>query len=233
MSIRKTWKRHLAGFVLAVLIIAALSFMVACLGEALQDPRRGPGSSEAAGWTQAIAAFLTLLAAFLVFILQMETQDRLEQRRNDIESRGVLQSIKSELEALSDNAKQNWGKQIAELEPGYGLFTLFPLASEPFKIYNALIPKLGIIPDETLRTKVVKCYAIAESFVATVQHNNLLVQEHRRAESIARLTGTLQHQRELDISASAVNRYGDAVREFYKSAMQEAEELRSALNQQL
>lgn len=233
MSIKKTWLRFIAGVVLAVIVIVALCFMVTCLGEALHDPKRGPGSSDAAGWTQAIAAFLTLLAAFLVFVLQIDAQDRTEQKRNDIESRGVLQSIKSELEALFDNTKQNLGKQIAALEPGNGLFTLFPITNEPFKIYNALIPKLGIIPDEALRTKVVKCYATAESFVATVQHNNLLVQEHRRAESIVRLIGTPQHQRELHISVSTVNRYGDELREFYKSAMRETEELLAALNQRL
>jgi len=65
MPRRKDWKRETAEYVVALIIAAAFFFMFISLAAVLDDPKKGPKSSEAASWVQAIGSISAIFGAFL------------------------------------------------------------------------------------------------------------------------------------------------------------------------
>jgi len=203
--------------------------MVVGLYAAICAPGKGLGSSDAAGWMQAIGAFVSIGAAVLVFHLQNSATQRHAEQRDKAEAEGILACLLSEIDTQSRNAAIRVGVLIEATAPGTGVFLYYPVPEEPFKIYYALIPKLGMIPDPALRAHIVETYSMAASFIATIRYNNKAVEHWEQATARHRRTQLQMDQAELEGAYQAVVQYGDGVRTSWGLAYSMARDLVDAL----
>ncbi|MBB3122487.1 hypothetical protein [Pseudoduganella violacea] len=65
MQPKKNWKREVAEYILAFIIVIAFTFMLSALAAVLDDPAKGFKSSEAASWVQAIGSIAAIFGAFM------------------------------------------------------------------------------------------------------------------------------------------------------------------------
>lgn len=225
MSTKKGWRYHAGQFILVSVSLAVFLMMVFGLHKATSDHARGWGSSDAAGWMQAIGAFLSIGTAILVTQLQLSAQEKLVGKNQAEELAGILNSLRCEIEITSRNAATLVGSLIKGTKEGEGVFVTYPVPEAPFNIYYGVIPKLGLIKTEGIRVKIVETYAFAASFVATIRYNNELVEKWEASRLAAARTQTKIDVLELERTHAAVCNYGNGVRRIYNEAMTQAMDL--------
>jgi hypothetical protein len=225
MPNRRGWKYHVAGVLLAFICIAIFCVMIIGLMTAVRADGKGLGSSDAAGWMQAIGAFVAVGAAILVFYLQNMVTERQAAKHEAEELKGLLQSLRSELDVVSANAHMLVGEQIIVTSPFSGVFLYYPVPERPFEVYYGLIPKLGAVRDDALRARIVEVYAMAASFVATIRYNNDAIRAWENADLRHRRSSTTADLEAARRAHAAVVQYGDGVRFTYERAYTGAREL--------
>lgn len=229
MTIKKTRRYQIAATIIALLILVVFIFMAVGLSKAIYSPGKGLGSSDAAGWVQAIGAFVSIGAAVLVFHLQNDAMQRHAEQRDAAEVDGILACLLSEIDTQSRNAAIRVGGLIEATDPDTGVFIHYPVPEEPFKIYYALIPKLGAITDPALRVQIVETYSMAASFVATIRYNNKAVEYWKQAAARYRRTQLEADQAEMSDAYQAVVQYGNGVRSSWGLTYSMARDLVDAL----
>lgn len=81
------WKKELARWYLAFLIVILFTFMIVALCAVLEDPKKGLASAEAASWVQAIGTVAALFAAYVLGERQaqhaLRTATAIQDREHD------------------------------------------------------------------------------------------------------------------------------------------------------
>jgi len=163
--------RHLAGSPRFILVATlALSILTIAIGNLCKLNR-----SDWPGWLQAVGSIWAILVAVWVSWQQAEMQQRREDVKGREEVSALLRSIRSELISITDRTNQTFGPELDKLTDGQPFFAHIPISKEPFTIYNALLPKIGTISDDTLRDQIVRTYRAAQGLVQTIHHHNELV----------------------------------------------------------
>lgn len=183
-----------------------------------------------AAWVQAIGSVLAILAAVGVAWHQAESQRRRDEEREAAEARAILKCLRADMESHFDQVKFGIAPYIHATEAGAPVLSVFPVSEDPFSIYNAMLPRLGLIPNDELRSQIVRSYAAAKSFVLTVRCNNDLVTRCRVARELHDHTGTDASKRALASATQSRDQYGDKVRESYCRVMDQAAVLQAMLD---
>jgi hypothetical protein len=134
------------------------------------------------GWVQAVGSVLAILVAVWVSWQQADSQQRREAQNAEDELHGLISAIKTEIETNSANAHDAIGKHLLTLSPGTHFNGIMPISEDPFDIYNAALPKLGLIRDPELRAQIVRTYSLAKGFVLTLRYHNALVENLETAQ---------------------------------------------------
>lgn len=184
-----------------------------------------------AAWVQAIGSVLAILVAVGVAWHQTESQRHRDEKREAGEARAILKCLRADMESHLEQVSTGFAPILHATDDGAPVLSIFPISEDPFSMYNAMLPRLGLIQDDELRSQIVRSYAAAKSFVLTVRCNNDLVTRCRLALELHDHTGTDASARALTTATQSRDRYGDKVRESYCRVRDQAAILKPMLDQ--
>lgn len=165
--------RKIAGLpsfiVYATAILAILTFLI---GQHYDFSR-----ADWPGWLQAIGSVWAILVAVWVSWQQAEAHERREKQRESDELRSLLRLVRTEISLMFERAAETFGNDLDKLSPGEPYLTHLPVPADPFKIYNALLPKLGIVHDDVTRDQIVRAYRFAHGLFLSIHLNNRLIDD--------------------------------------------------------
>jgi len=187
------------------------------------------GLKEWASWVQAIGSVVAILVAVWVSWYQGQSQRRHDEAQRESELSGMLRSVRAELTSSLAFAENHIGRRLDEVPEGQPVRYTFPMAENPFPIFEAFIPKLGMIKEDVLRTKIVATFAAARSFVITTRYHNDMVAE-LDAASIRRMhDDSLESEVDLEIRFTNLAGYSASLRNSYDESINAGRELLTIL----
>jgi len=217
--------RRLAGSAaFIVLLTAILALATFLIGHHLALSRQ-----DWPGWLQAIGSIWAILVAVWVSWQQAEAQRRRDEDAQIAEVKGVIRSLRAEAETTLEYANTHIADDLRESKPGTPFNVVFPLPESPFPIFDALIPKLGLISNDELQRQIIHTFTLGKSLALTIKHHNLMVNElqaaelRRKEQPYAISDGGVQ-PRWLELAA-----YSDNLRDEFDPAMQQLNTLLQAL----
>lgn len=141
----------------------------------------------------------------------------------------MLRSVRAELVSSLTFAENHIGRTLSEVPESHPVRYTFPMAENPFPIFDAFIPQLGMIEDDALRTKIVATFASARSFVVTTRYHNNMVAA-LEAASIRRMhDDSLESEVDLDIRFTDLAGYSVSLRNSYNESTNAGRELLALL----
>lgn len=169
-------------------------------------------------WVQAIGSVAAILAAILVSADQAEQQRLRDASSQREDVKGVIRSLRAEVETTLVYTQTQVGDALARTTPGKPIRSIFPLPEYPFPIFDGLIPKLGELHDIRLQGQIIHTFALAKSLAMTTSTHNSMVEDLIRAET--RYVDTLQLDTELgrDRARESLVRYGESLRNSFHLA---------------
>lgn len=219
MVAKKTFRKEAREWVVAVAMVALGVFMFLALIKVLQDPKKGLASSEAAGWMQAIGSVLAIGIAIWVPYWQQEQARRQAAEAEANQVQQLLRSLLDEMLVVSANFEKRNGKLLLETPDGDGFYYIIPLIDHPFPIYEASVGRLGEIPSDALRKRVITGYGHAMGFVSSVRFNNSLIQRFEQAFYLASVNSDQAHQDFVDMHRAMLADYCKSLKNSYREAM--------------
>jgi hypothetical protein len=181
-------------------------------------------------WVQAIGSIAAILVAVLVSSDQAEQQRQRDAKQEKGEIAGVLRSILAETQTtmlyMSEQVRPHLNTQ-----PDQAIRTVFALPDYPFPIFDALIPKLGVIPSAGLQMQIIQTFAYAKSLSMTAKTHNGLVENLIHAELALEERDTFNNARERTRAIRELLSYDKLLCESYDAAWHELENLVSRMNQ--
>lgn len=178
--------------------------------------------SDWASWVQAVGSIAAIGAAILVSYIQNKNSENRELRHQREEIDGLLRSIRCEVQVLTSVADAHAGNTLRSLQPGQGFLVTFPISDNPFKIYDALAPRLGVISSNEIRIQIVKAYALANSMTTSFKLNNAMVVNFHLAQEQAHRSGVpVANDVIVNFHLAALKDYGDGLRSLYERTMAE------------
>jgi ABC-type nickel/cobalt efflux system permease component RcnA len=182
-----------------------------------------------AAWVQAVGSVLAVLVAVWVSWHQSEQERSRQTAAERAEVAGVLRSLQAEVETTLSYA----GSQIAEsldgTQAGVPITSIFPIPEYPFPIFDALIPKLGLIRDAHLQRQVVDTFSTAKGLAMTIHHHNEFVEALRAAEFNHSEAQSGVSGARLNVAARQLAQYSVSLREAFSEGRGKLLALRSAL----
>lgn len=148
------WREFLAIFICIVVIV----WVAAKLSPAFL------GVISNSAWVQAIGSIFAIFAsAGIVFWNQK--LDLIRQRERDIQNlRVMLESIKTEVKATWEDFEASIGTLGVDAKEDASE-CVFVYAEQSFPVYQALVPRIAMIPSPDLRMQIVRTYSKLNSFV--------------------------------------------------------------------
>lgn len=176
-------------------------------------------------WVQAVGSVLAILSAVWIPWQQSESTREAEELREQEAVRGMLRSIRAEIESALSYTKMEIGKALNAQRPGEAIRDIFPVAENSFPIFDAFIPRLCAIPNDDLRENIVSTFAVARGFVLTVRFHNELGNALNEAEIRARQAPSFESNVALMQAQQNLASYSSDLRHHYTVTRNAAEAL--------
>jgi hypothetical protein len=140
-------------------------------------------------WSSLVGALvgsaLTLVATYVSHSLISKAT----KEKEEMVVQGMLQALRSELEALWGLYESRIGHAIEALPAGEPFEFEWRVQGEYFTVYHSIAGQLGSLRDTALRTKIILTYGSAKSLIDSFRTNNGLLQDYQAARSEARNAG--------------------------------------------
>lgn len=170
--------REIAGsprFILyATAILAILTF--------LAGRHYGLTRADWPGWLQAVGSVWAILVAVWVPWQQAEAHERREKQKESDELGSLLRLIRTEISLIFERVTDIFGTDLDNPSAAEPYLRHLPVPNDPFKIYNALLPNLGIIRDDATRDQIVRTYRYATGLFLSIHLNNRLIDDWHHSE---------------------------------------------------
>lgn len=180
--------------IIATIVLAALA-----VRRCLINP------SELPAWVQAVGSVAAIFAAIWVAHLHHNNNIRLHQLQEKSRAAEIKNAEKTEVGRILQALVDEVSVRIAQFEivlgekldacssmsePYFNYYSNMP--TNPFPVYQALLPRLPLIEDIAVRQKIVRCYAVLEALVLTIETNSMFARSLQAAqtEAIANTTKT-------------------------------------------
>jgi hypothetical protein len=202
----KTFTLHLERFLLLyvlgltciLILLAAYSFLPG-------------GGFDLPTWVQAVGSIAAILVAVWVSSDQTKQQRQRDDQREADEIEGVIRCIKAEVQTSLKYMSREVLPALEHVSSGDPIRFEFRLPEYPFPIFDALIPKLGMLPT-LLRQQMIHTYAQAKSLAITTSVHNDLAEAFELVEIRFNAKPPLASINELGGALQALTRYGDTLR---------------------
>lgn len=182
-----------------------------------------------AAWMQAVGSIAAIWAAVVVAKEQSESLRRDRESAASTDNKRILLCLQSDLAATEIYAIRNEFPKLLDAASGTAVNIFFPIPENPFQVYNGLIPRLGTIADDELRTQLMLMYAAARGTVGTLRYNNDLLMAIKDADT-AYYNNPIGPLNNLMVSARAEHKdYGDKVRESIRITVEQMASLKPML----
>jgi hypothetical protein len=164
-----------SGLVIVALIASAL-FIVA---KTKYDP-----TVSSTVVTAIVATVIGFVAAYIGARATLRATQ--EQHRNNLELqrqsqnetvRGVVQAIHAELKSLLEIYSSEYEQEWEKYTPGDAFWSFYPISQNYFTIFENNSAVIGLIPDDAIRTSIVRTYLHAKGLVDSHLYNNRLLEE--------------------------------------------------------
>lgn len=180
-------------------------------------------------WVQAVGSIEAILVAVWVSADQANQQRERDEANERSVVMGMLHSLRAEIEFSLKHAGTEIAANLAQTEAGQPFLFRIVLPEYPFPIFDALIPRLGMIRESQLQRQIIHAFASAKSFAMTLnQHNELViayaVAERRHLEEQTHATATY-----LAVASTELSMYSDTLREIFEPTRTQLRALLSAL----
>lgn len=179
---------------------------------------RFPNTSEQwASWVQAFGSIGAIYFAIYTLRVQhdrdrarVEEEDRLQLLR-------LLQSLKDELEVVKASFALSAGNDIKNSIPGNGVNASFYLSDKPFQVYASHVDRIGLIPKDDLRRKIIATYTRFNIFILALKMQNDLfhvVEQWNRKIGYANSTPNIEQN-----DRQTWNEHGNVLRTGYEDCI--------------
>lgn len=151
----------------------------------------GPAANKLVGigtkvdWTALWSSLLgALVGSVLTLVATYVSHSLLSKATKEKEAaavQGMLQSLRSELDALWVLYESRIGHAIEALPAGEPFEYEWRVQGEYFTVYHSIAGQLGSLADAALRTKIILTYGSAKSLIDSFRMNNGMLQDYRAA----------------------------------------------------
>lgn len=166
---KKITRKKLA---VSVMVTIFLVFLIAGFGIAVRC--KGFGSSEAAGWAQAIGSFGAIVGAVYIMNSQFRDATYRAKEARSAELGNLLKAVGSEISAfekmLSVIQSDMTNNPSMVFSGRYQM--VYPEILASFPIYEACALEIGKIENDVFRNEIVETYAEIRAFLAALNKNS-------------------------------------------------------------
>ena len=198
----------------------------ACAALVVTGLGQGLGKSDWAAWVQAVGSIFALGVAIAVSAYQNSEQKKhvdqanAHQEQRDAKAnanalKGLLLGIRAELMTSLEAVEANIGVDLEASRPGEAFRYSFLVSENSFPVYLAMLPSFHLIPDHSLRVRIVRTYGVAKSLILTFQTNNNLLDAFDTAYDIAMKSGLDADRHVADAKDRSLIAYGGQLRTRY------------------
>lgn len=188
-------------FFIALSIISIIAFL--SYGLAMTLRCKGIGSSDTAGWVQAIGATVALgLAVWVPYKQKLDAAHEAERQRKDNERRVCL-AFRDELSLLRQHFDGEGVLDILRDAPDEIVDFEIPVPRERFPIYASMIGRITEIDSEELRRGIIEAYEPVNRLIDLGSINN------RRLLELSSLLRKYSH---MEMTTPAANELADCRR---------------------
>jgi hypothetical protein len=206
------------GFILGATVI--VNFAALLLGRSNIE-----NSQDWPGWVQAIGSIEAILIAVWVSWQQTENQRQREIEKDTAELKGLLRALRTEIKGSIEQARYTLGQALKDVTASTPYLCTLPISDDPFDIYNAMLPRLGLIEDDALRDQIVRTYQMAKGLVLTLRYHNELVAAYERAQLQFQMVESDATKRELTVKVAELSGYSPVLRDSYEKVNKEVDTL--------
>lgn len=182
-------------------------------------------------WIQAVGSIAAILAAVWVSSDQVEQQRQREAERESAEIASILSILNAEVETSLKYIEREISPVLADTKVGNPIKYTFRMPEYPFPIFDALIPKLGIIPSPALQRQIIHAFAQAKSSAITIQVHNDLADALERVEIRYRANPPQAGNGEYGGALRSLTHYGDPLRLSCEETLKELRGLQKTLSE--
>jgi hypothetical protein len=169
------------------------------------------GKFEVPTWVQAVGSIAAILVAVWVSSDQTKQQRQRDDKREADEIEGVVRCIEAEVQTSLKYMSKEVLPALKRVSHGSPIRSKFRLPEYPFPIFDALIPKLGMLP-AGLRRDMIHAYAEAKSLAMTTSVHNDLAEAFDSVEIRFNARPPLAANDEFNGALQALTNYGDTLR---------------------
>ncbi|TQJ97289.1 hypothetical protein [Achromobacter sp. SLBN-14] len=154
--------------------LIGLGFIAMCIAFALHYPTN---SDHWAAWIQAFGSVAAIAAAIWVFRSEAELQRKRDTEHARVEQIVMLESLATEIEAVWANFDAAVGAALERETKGPRDWT-FAYSDSLFPVYQAQVPRIGVIENDDLRQRILHLYSSAKAYLLKMKlHNELSTKE--------------------------------------------------------
>lgn len=156
----------------------------------------------------------------------------LQERARREAVRGFILGIHTEIRSLLETYQEEWIEDIKSLRPGDPFEYTYPITQTYFAVFESGASVVGQIPDDELRSTIIRIYTAARGIIDTHLYNNKLIEERSQiAAEPGMLHGVMNVTKEIRLqnAQAALNDYGINI----KVNFEKVETLISQFNERL
>ena len=181
-----------------------------------------------------VGGILTGLASWLTIRWQLKVESELREKEKVERISALVSALYHELDSVWKLYMQSTGQEIEKVPPvgqPQAFLTRYPIISDYFPVYQANAGDIGLIPDASLRNKLVEAYTLAKSLIDSYKMNNQLIQESMAAriryyDSVpGGPPSTADAEKQMQHAERVLNDYGPKLRVLHLKCKEKAEAL--------
>lgn len=188
-------------------------------------------SDSAPAWVQAVGALFALGIAIWVPARQHQLELSHARDREAEDLRRTLTSIRDELEVRYEQYRALIQPEIYEAKEKEFLACYWLLPGNSFPVYHSVLAKLSAIESASLRKTIVRCYALMEGLLKTIDCNSDLARSYMAAQVSLTLNPCQQTHDAFELARQALEDYFPRVLESDEHAVASLHDLLAMLPQ--
>ncbi|MDN2710630.1 hypothetical protein O0880_14490 [Janthinobacterium sp. SUN118] len=205
--------------------IGIVSFAVGYIGAQLDW-----ASNNAPAWVQAVGSIVAIFTAIWIPWHQQRLAAQSAERTATNEMRALLELLELELLMNFEALQTTVGPMLEADEQNGAFLAEYPVPANPVEIFNALLPKIGIVQPAELRTQIVRASNACGGLAMNFSYNNRLASAWNQLNMQARRTQSPEDLHAVADARRELESYGPLLRSQWLLAKGEIGKTLSQLN---
>lgn len=165
-----------------------------------------------------IAAYFGARTALRAAQKNHENNLELQRERRESQIRGMIQAIYAELTSIAEIYRNEFFEEWEQFSGAEPFSTYYPITQDYFTVYNSNASLIGQIPNDELRSAIVKAYLLAKGLIDSHLMNNRLLDDYALAKSRYSNNMNPQNRGLMDEIEDELKNYSSALQSSYLEA---------------